>query len=653
MLDQSQRLVNRTKDKAGVEVPDATRHMRYQQATAVGLAFLLLITIGILGSTAGAIIERGDGVSHYLIARWAWYHPALFLDHWGKPLFTLLASPFAQFGMQGVIVFGLVVSMLAVLSGLRVLRTASPLGGLAFVVLLLTAPLYVLMIMAGMTEPLFGVLTVIIVALYHDERHRSAAVIASFLPFARPEFVAFLPFVVLWELLNKRWRNLPFLATGMFVYAVIGQFVIGDPLWYIHNDPYANGPSLYGSGDPWIFVRRLDSITGRPLMVFVVISLVLWPYLRYADRQERRTADLLLVLCALPAMSILALHMVLWGLGIKGSAGILRVAVGAVPMAALFAAYVVPRTLMITGLLKRLNGRTTTLSVAGLLTWSIIDIHGRRMLPIPPNDDEHALREAAAIIGPDLDRGAKLFTTHPFLAICADIDPYDTDRYEMSYGFGGLNARMRPGDLLFWDSELGPNESQIPFDSLWNDPGLEVLACIEPSNGHKVIRHVYYELFMFRRGPAERKAQIDTLVQHEHASEGMVLLMTPTVEGSGTLGGSRIVGLIGTPPTPKNVLLDEYRISMNAALPFNTSKVPIWVYEQWRDGKLIRRRQEELEGGAEVITLRLPYVAGEVSNVFRLDDPGNSGCVITDLRVVRHRWTQRTHPTGSRTDLPN
>lgn len=635
--------------RSSAEPLDNAQHLGVQQrwtvlATII-VACCLLALIGYLGFTAGAIIERGDGVNHYSISRWSWSHPHLLLDHWGKPLFTLLASPFAQFGMNGVLVFGLVISFVAVLFGIRVLRSIGPLAPLAFVVLLLTAPLYVLMVMAGMTEPLFGVLTVVVVALFHIGKDRTAAVVASFLPFARPEAVVFLPFVALWLVIDKRWKLIPILTAGSVVYALIGWHVLGDPLWYFHNDPYANGPSIYGSGDPWIFLRRLDSITGRPLMVLFGLGLIVWPVLRRIDRTERRAADRMLVLCALPVAGILAIHMVLWGLGIKGSAGILRVASTAVPVAALFASYVPLRLLTTWRPGIHPSGPMTGLLTAGLLIWSLVDLHGRRMFPIPPDPDEHALRDAGELIKHELDKGAKLFTTHPFLAICADVDPFDSEQYEMSYGYP-IASRMESGDILFWDNELGPNESGIPFDSLWNDQRLELIGFFEPTKGHKVIRGVYYELFVFRCAPAQRIAKTDTLVMNTHADETIELDLEPlrTNDDPGTKEAQRntVVGLRGLPRIPAEALLDEYHFQMRVSIPRRSNKVPLWVYEQWKDDELVRRRQEELEAGVETITLRLPPDNGDVSHVFRLDDPGDTGCRISNLIVVRHRWTQLT-----------
>jgi len=51
--------------------------------------------------------DEGDSIQHYLISRYSWVHPYLFFDHWGKPIFTILSSPFSQFGFKGIQIFNL------------------------------------------------------------------------------------------------------------------------------------------------------------------------------------------------------------------------------------------------------------------------------------------------------------------------------------------------------------------------------------------------------------------------------------------------------------------------------------------------------------------------------------------------------------------
>ncbi|MBL0127755.1 MAG: hypothetical protein IPP83_09900 [Flavobacteriales bacterium] len=614
---------------------------------AIGLAAILLGVIFYFSLTAGAIIERGDGVNHYLLARWSWAHPQLLLDHWGKPLFILLASPFAQLGMHGVVLFNITAALVAVLFTIRITRLAGPFAMFAYPIFLLLAPLYVLMILAGMTEPLFGTLTVVAVALFHSRRYLGGTIVASFLPFARPEFVAFLPFAAAWLALAKRWRLLPLLGTGWIIYALIGWAVFDDFNWYVHSDPYDNGPSIYGSGDPWMFVRGLDNITGRPLMVFFLLALLSWPYLRWKDPMNRRTTDMIMILCALPVISILGIHMTLWGLGIKGSAGILRVVSTAVPLAALVGAYVLPRVLIISAPAWFRATRPTMLLSVGLIAWGTIDFYDRQMLPIKANSDEQALRDVGEIILPHLNSGAKLFTTHPFMAICADVDPFDNTRYEMTYGYEGLSQRMRPGDIMFWDNELGPNESGIPFDSLWHDENLELVVMAEPTHGHKVIRGVYYELFAFRRSSARREAVIDTLVS-PHTDVREVILNMDTVHCADPdekwclATTKQPMVILSLPLPPEDALLDEYVLSMIVQVQGTEPSRLALVYDQWDSDSLVRTRQEELDGGLEEIHLRLPPVKAGSTHEFRLTNPSLQSCTISNFRLVRKRWRQHS-----------
>jgi len=72
--------------------------------------FLILLAFGLMITfshcISEGILESGDAISHYQLSRYSWKYPLHLLDHWGKPLFTLLSSPFAQLGFNGYLAFG-------------------------------------------------------------------------------------------------------------------------------------------------------------------------------------------------------------------------------------------------------------------------------------------------------------------------------------------------------------------------------------------------------------------------------------------------------------------------------------------------------------------------------------------------------------------
>lgn len=55
--------------------------------------------------------DSGDSIHHYLFAKYAPIHPSLFFNHWAKPLYVLIFSPFAQFGFIGVKILNTFISL--------------------------------------------------------------------------------------------------------------------------------------------------------------------------------------------------------------------------------------------------------------------------------------------------------------------------------------------------------------------------------------------------------------------------------------------------------------------------------------------------------------------------------------------------------------
>ena len=66
---------------------------------------LWAVSMVLVRCMSDGLLEGGDSIQHYQIARYSWSDPELLLHHWGKPLFTLFASPFAQLGHWGMSLF--------------------------------------------------------------------------------------------------------------------------------------------------------------------------------------------------------------------------------------------------------------------------------------------------------------------------------------------------------------------------------------------------------------------------------------------------------------------------------------------------------------------------------------------------------------------
>ena len=236
--------------------------------------------------------DAGDGLEHFFIAQNVWTNPLALLNHWGKPLFTLLAAPWAYFGYTAFVVFNILVyfstlwvaylisEKLAFKSHLILLF---PLG-------LLTSMDYTANILGGMTEVLFGFLVLLSGLLILQKRLFWFAILISLAPFVRSEGQILLPLAILVLAYHKQWRALPFLLFGFLVYAVIGFFALGDFWWYFTQNPYRGAEEIYGSGswthyfDYWYVHLGVFGL----LIFFVALSFFIVEIIRKKIK-ERRT----------------------------------------------------------------------------------------------------------------------------------------------------------------------------------------------------------------------------------------------------------------------------------------------------------------------------------------------------------------------------
>ncbi len=612
-------------------------------ALGVLLAFLLLL----LRAVSDGLLEMGDGVNHYMIARFAWKHPLLFLDLWGKPLFTVLASPFAQLGHVGVAGFNAVVATATAWAGIRAMRSAGGAAQLAFPVLVLLAPQYVLMVMAGMTEPLFGLVTVLVLLLLVNERHAAAAAVASLAPFARPEYVAFLPLVGLWLVYERKWRALPWCVLGFVVYGVITTVVKGEPFWFWTGDPYKQASGAYGSGPLDFFVHRAETIYGRALLTLGVGALLLWPVIHWRDRDHRRTHRLMLLCAALPVLGIVAVHSVLWYTGWRGSAGLIRVLATSVPLAGLFAAFTLGRGAQVLLASVKLRGVVASFALPAVLAWAVADLLAQVQLPVKPEMNQRFLDSAAFGVKRHLKESARVYSTHPYMAFRAEIDPFDTARYNQIWGLSDedVDRRFRPGDLLAWDAQLGSNESGIPLDRLLNDGRFAVVEVYEPPEGSRVLGGHIYEIFLLERRDVVREVTVDTLIRNGHVLQPLVMRADTVKCPAGTVGrwclkeGEFPLEMRQLPLPAEGGLYDEWIVSGQATVE-EGSRLTI-VFSQQVNGHGVRYDQEDVVTGAFVFNRRVPPAAPGTEQVIYFWNMGQRPFSLQGLTVIRKRWTQR------------
>jgi hypothetical protein len=131
--------------------------------------------------------DMGDSIIHYAISHYSWKHYYLFFDNWGKPVFTMLASPFAQVGWKGITFFNSLVGVCTCILIAQIIKklewNISPYAAL----MLFFIPNYPLILNSGLTEPLYALILVSAIYFIVFEQYTWCAVVMSFLPFVRSE----------------------------------------------------------------------------------------------------------------------------------------------------------------------------------------------------------------------------------------------------------------------------------------------------------------------------------------------------------------------------------------------------------------------------------------------------------------------------------
>jgi hypothetical protein len=409
--------------------------------------------------------DAGDSVYHFLIAQGAPTHPDLFFDHWGKPFFTLLASPFAQFGFNGIQVFN--VLLLALTVGLTI-KTAQQLGFTQAIwsgLFVLAAPYVLRMVFSGLTEYLFGAILIAGIWLVLKKRYTWSAILVSFLPFVRSEGLIIIGVFGLFFLVEKRYRTLLWLALGHVVYGVAGLSVHGSIWWVLGDIPYATPGSVYGSGTAFHFVEQLFYLAGPILFGLWAIGLIAY-FAKTKTYQPSNRVESILIVGGFLAYFIA--HSIFWYFGIFNSMGLKRVLIAVMPLCAIIALNGWQSLLQLE---RRLWPRAYFSQYAIILAVLILPFTGNKAALQIPTDfertaDQHLLHDAAAFIAAYNLRqpGTRIFYAAPYAAIALNIDHFAANQHLPLDQYAIQN--LRPGDLVIWDSWFAPIDNAIHLDPL-------------------------------------------------------------------------------------------------------------------------------------------------------------------------------------------
>lgn len=465
----------------------------------IEIEFLILILsfilLSILAIFSNGYYEGADNISHYNISHFAFQHPRLFLDNWGKPFFTLLSSPFSQFGFKGIVFFNIICGILTSFFAFQIVKELKYTYSYLACVFVTFSQYYFMMHLTALTEILFGLMLVISIFLALKNKYILSAILLSFLPFVRNEGFMVFPFFFFYFISNKQYQKVTFMLTGFITYSIIGYFYYNDFLWVIHLNPYMN--STYGNGSYFHFLNKLNVVSGIPLLILAICGFLLLVYHSVNTKKkeifsEQLKAEWLLIV--LPFMAYFFFHSYLWGKGIGGSLGLLRVMVGVAPLASIislkgfnfFIAYV-----------KKINLKFIFIIIVS----SIIIYMPFREYKFPVKVDSVGLliNNSAKWVNENNTNKERIYYYDPSFHFEFGADPFltNTDRDYFQLYSSPFND-IKINSILIWDAHFGGSDCKVPKNNLMESKEFKLLKIFQPAEEIIIMDHKY-EIYIFNK----------------------------------------------------------------------------------------------------------------------------------------------------------
>lgn len=460
-------------------------------------AFLLWL------SSVSPGLEGGmDSYNHYLIAKNSWSHPALLLDYWGKPIYNLIASPFAQMGIKGMVLLNIICLLLSSYLAYSITKKLKlQFAWLAFV-LTLFSPIFLDNTISSLTEPLCALLVILTIYFIVNNKWMFGGIVAGLLPFARSEGFIILGVVFVYFLLKKaNWKVFLSLLAGSVFFNVLGWSVTGEPLWVITQNPYINfelsGRNVCGSGGIAHYLWAGHYTFGFVTCLLLLLGAV--AYLRHILK-NKTSSNLEIGLIVLSFCLYFAAHVFIWWRGMMGSCGYVRVMTVIAPLGSIIAVYGIHYFSQWDQFLKQKHSKSVLLLFTVFVSLNAMHAPFRYYsykYPLAISEEQAEYEKLAEWYKKQgFEERTKLYL-YPYFSIIANIDPYNQDEH-LELWKSSLEFTKK-GDILIWDVHFGPNESNIPLDSLRAKSEWKEIHSIIPQVPIPTLNNANFEIHVFEK----------------------------------------------------------------------------------------------------------------------------------------------------------
>ncbi len=471
---------------------------KYQKYLVPAILLILFIAYAILAFISDGTHGGADDIGHYRRSRYAFQFPEFFLYHWGKPFFTALSSPFAQLGFKGIRIFNVLAGTLAAYFTYRTALLLKFKYPVLAIFLIISSPLYTVLMLSGMTEILGSLVLILSIFLFFKKKYIWSAVVLSFMPFVRNEAMVILPLFFIALVWLKQWKAIPFLAFGFIFYSIVGGFYYDDFLWVVNEMPYrGNAQGIYGSGELLHYVKASKYIVGLPLAVLIPAGLIVWlldPFVKPKKAYKQWSIEMLVAY--MPFMVYLAAHSYVWWKGAGNSVGMIRVMIAVLPSAVLMGMFAYSRIMELIPVQKWMK-----LTVTGLFCTFLVTVpHKLYDIPVPLVGEQRIVKVATDWLSESEYAGNRFFYYNPFFPHFLKIDPYnDALSHQFVHNRSQPETKVEEGEIVIWDAHFSPNEGRLPLENLMNNQGLKLIHVTRDKEPFTVLGGYTYEIYFFQR----------------------------------------------------------------------------------------------------------------------------------------------------------
>ncbi|OQY05365.1 MAG: hypothetical protein B6I20_01380 [Bacteroidetes bacterium 4572_117] len=462
------------------------------------LLFVFFIIFIILAYLSEGTYGGADDITHYRFSRYAFQYPEFFLNHWAKPVFTLLSSPFAQFGFIGMKFFNVIIGTLTTFYTYKTAKKLGLKNSVLVILFTFSSVLYPALMITGMTEILFSFVLIVSILLLLNKRYVFSAIVLSFLPLVRTEGIVLLVVFVFAFLYYKKYYQLIFLSSGAFIYSVIGWFYYNDFLWLITKMPYGDSTDIYGTGNLFYFIEQSKNIFGILLSILISIGIIIILFFLLKPKLNRLNYDNLKVflLILLPASAYYWAHSFSWYLGIGSSLGLIRVMAAIIPLFAIIALisynYIIEKIK-----LKKQFSNIVSVIIIILLFHSTLSVN---TFPVPLREKNQLIKDASIWLINSEYRNNKVYYYDPYFFFFMDKNPYDnTIMEEFIPDKEKPGNKMKNNEILIWDAHFSPNEGRLALSKVEQSKLLRKIKVFKPKNKFTVLGGYEYQIIFFQR----------------------------------------------------------------------------------------------------------------------------------------------------------